>query len=1077
MRKTRSTGVRPALLFARAAAFVAASGLALVLLLGARAPRASYGHGTVDQEFAGPFTLSPPLTNALSQSFTPSQAALVAIDLFLSTDDANVESATAITVTIVELGDWSSVLGSATATAPANTRSTDASPFVLHLDFASTVTLTAETRYVMRLGSAETYQWAAQSSNPYTRGNAYVGSTSLDVYDFGFRTYYAPAPPSDTTPPVITYDLDPDLPANAWYRSDVTLDWTVTEAESSAVLDGCEDVTVEADQDITEFTCSATSAGGSSGPVTVEFGRDTVAPTIEAAVTAGTLSNGWYRSDVIVGFTCADGRSGIAPDACPDPQTLSDEGASVSSVARTVFDRAGDESAASNVVTVKIDKTGPAVTITPDRAPDVGDAYDHEVTFTATGDDGTGSGVASCDEPEAYDGPVSEDASVTMSCSDLAGNVGSATYHFAFVEPSDETQPTISASIWSGTKGNGDWYVSDVVVRFACDDEDSGIPEGNCPPDQTLSAEGVAVSSTAETVLDGAGNESDPSNVITVSIDKTKPSAQASALPAPNEAGWNSTAVTVTFTGSDSGSGLAGCDAPTVLSGDGAGQSATGSCSDVAGNTRSASAMNINIDRTKPSVTISASRTPDSGTDAYDHAVTFTASGDDGSGSGIAHCDAPETYSGPLSSAATVEMSCADNAGNVGTASVTFRYIDSTPPAIAFVLSPSLPAGGWYASDVTLTWSVVEAESPGTLVTAGCVNQHATSDRAYAMYSCSASSAGGQTSTVEVEFGRDATKPLLTSSVAGTAGAGGWFTSDVTIAFSCTDAGSGVASDSVPDVTVTTEGASQSVTSTGACVDHAGNVADAVTVSGIKVDKTPPTASLAVVSGTLGSNGWYVSNVVARTSGADDVSGPVSCTADQTLSADSGSHTFEGACTNAAGLETDAEALTVKLDRTAPSLSPSLSSTSVEQGGSLTVAANATDATSGVATSSCGSLDTGVVGSHSVSCTATDRAGNVATASIEYQVLSGGGVIVYGFRPPSGGGYGTFSFGGGTFEELLTATGCPRSTSVFFFNKQDGRFAVWIPGALVGAVNEEFLALFGGTPPLPDGSIFTARCV
>jgi hypothetical protein len=180
---------------------------------------------------------------------------------------------------------------------------------------------------------------------------------------------------------------------------------------------------------------------------------------------------------------------------------------------------------------------------------------------------------------------------------------------------------------------------------------------------------------------------------------------------------------------------------------------------------------------------------------------------------------------------------------------------------------------------------------------------------------------------------------------------------------------------------------------------------------------------------------------------------------------------------NAAGLITEAEELTVKLDRTAPSLAPALSSTTVQKGGSLTVTPNAADPTSGVAASSCAPIDTSAVGTHSAACEATDRAGNRATATVEYQVLSGGGVIVYGFRPPSSGGYGTFSFGGGTFDELLAAAGCPRSTSVFFFNKRDGGFAAWIPGAEVTAVNAEFLAIFAGTPPLPDGSIFTARCV
>lgn len=1037
----------------------------------------SYGHGDVDQEFVGPFTASPPLASVLAQSFTPAQATLVGVDVFLSTDGAVAESAASLTIDILDAADWSVVLGSGTGSLPAGTNSTNAEPYLLHVDFSSSITLTPETRYVIRLGIVPLYRWAAEISAPYTRGVAYVAGTPISAYDFGFRTYSSAAAPIDTTPPDIAYDIDPDLPVSGWYRDDVTLTWSVTDLESESNVEGCENQEATTDRDLATYSCAASSEGGAAGPVSVTFGRDTVAPTILATVTAGTLSNGWYRSEVTVSFTCADDRSGISDGDCPGSETLSTDGVEVSSTERTVTDRAGNPSLASNIVTVSIDRTAPEVTITPDREPDNGEAYDHAITFSATGTD-AGSGLSSCDAPKTYSGPASSSASVEMTCTDLAGNVGTATYSFAFTDPpEDTTPPTIIATILSGTKGHGDWYLSDVVVHFSCADDSSGIPDGNCPADQTLDTEGTSVSSIAMTVFDAAGNESAPSNVITVSIDKTAPNAEASATPVPNGAGWNNTAVTVTFSGTDAVSGGVTCDEPVILTTDGAGQSAIGDCEDAAGNSGSATIINVNIDRTAPVVAIVPNRPTDT-VDGYDHAVTFTASGDDGSGgSGVAHCDAPEIYSGPISGAASVEMACADNAGNIGTKTVTFAYVDSTPPVITFLLSPNLPVGGWYTSNVTLTWTVVEAESPGALLVAGCEDQAVTSDRLYTRYTCAASSAGGEASVVEVEFGRDATKPSIVATIEGTAGTDSWFTSDINVRFACSDGGSGVAIDTVPDIEISTEGAAHSVVSSGNCTDHAGNVADPITVSGIKIDKTGPTATIEVTAGTLGQGGWYTSDVVVRTSGTDNVSGPVSCSADQTLSADAATHTFTGSCSNAAGLTTEATSLTVKLDETPPALAPSLSSDEVAPGGSLTIAPNATDATSGVASSSCASPDTATVGAHSVSCTATDHAGNSATRTVEYEVTSSQGVIIYGFRPPAGGGYGTFSFGGGTFEELLGATGCSRTTSVFFFNKTDGTFAAWIPGAQVAAVNAEFLAIFAGTPPLPDGIIFTARCV
>ena len=95
---------------------------------------------------------------------------------------------------------------------------------------------------------------------------------------------------------------------------------------------------------------------------------DKTPPTISAApTTSPNGANGWSTSNVTVHFTCADVgaiQSGIPAGACPADQVLSTEGASVSSTAQTVTDAAGNTSAPSNVVTVKIDKTPPVITCT-----------------------------------------------------------------------------------------------------------------------------------------------------------------------------------------------------------------------------------------------------------------------------------------------------------------------------------------------------------------------------------------------------------------------------------------------------------------------------------------------------------------------------------------------------------------------------------------------------------------------------------------------------------------------------------------------------------------------------------------
>ena len=87
---------------------------------------------------------------------------------------------------------------------------------------------------------------------------------------------------------------------------------------------------------------------------------------------------------------------------------------------------------------------------------------------------------------------------------------------------------------------------------------------------------------------------------------------------------------------------------------------------------------------------------------------------------------------------------------------------------------------------------------------------------------------------------------------------------------------SSVATDSVPDVTVTTDGADQSVTNTGTCSDNAGNSAVPATFSNIDLDATAPSASTTLDRGA-DHNGWYNAPVGHTTSGTDATSGIATC--------------------------------------------------------------------------------------------------------------------------------------------------------------------------------------------------------
>jgi hypothetical protein len=113
----------------------------------------------------------------------------------------------------------------------------------------------------------------------------------------------------------------------------------------------------------------------------------------------------------------------------------------------------------------------------------------------------------------------------------------------------------------------------------------------------------------------------------------------------------------------------------------------------------------------------------------------------------------------------SVSASATDNAGNLGTSSsINYTVIkDASAPVVGHTLSPASPDGdnGWYRSDVSLAWSVIEAQTPLSVTEDGCADQNVTADRAATTYTCSASSVGGSAGPFDVTIKRDATAPTV----------------------------------------------------------------------------------------------------------------------------------------------------------------------------------------------------------------------------------------------------------------------------------------------------------------------------
>ena len=309
-------------------------------------------------------------------------------------------------------------------------------------------------------------------------------------------------------------------------------------------------------------------------------------------------------------------------------------------------------------------------------------------------------------------------------------------------------------------------------------------------------------------------------------------------------------------------------------------------CYDVQGNMGTAS-VKLKIDKTAPTAVLTPSGTAGANGWFTSDVTVKTTGTDDISGPVV--CSPDQTLTSETAGTA-VNGSCTNQAGLSTDASPISVKIDKTAPAATLTPSGTAGANGWFTSDVTVKTTgtddisgpvscspdqTLTSETAGTAVNGSCTNQ-----------------AGLSTDASPISVKIDKTAPAATLTPSGTAGANGWFTSDVTVKTSGTDDISGPVVCS-PDQTLTSETAGTAVD--GSCTNQAGLSTDASPIS-VKIDKTAPAATL-TPSGTAGANGWFTSDVTVKTTGTDDISGPVVCSPDQTLTSETAGTAVNGSCT------------------------------------------------------------------------------------------------------------------------------------------------------------------------------------
>jgi hypothetical protein len=192
---------------------------------------------------------------------------------------------------------------------------------------------------------------------------------------------------------------------------------------------------------------------------------------------------------------------------------------------------------------------------------------------------------------------------------------------------------------------------------------------------------------------------------------------------------------------------------------------------------------------------------------------------------------------------------------------------DSTPPVVRPIVSGTQGLNGWFVSDVQVSWSVADRESPVSSV-AGCVGTYVSQDTSGVTFTCTATSRGG-TTTQTVVVKRDTQPPFAEATASPAADLSGWRRVPVVVGFTGTDNLGPLTCD--PAVRLTRDGLQQGAT--GLCRDAAGHEARAQTPF-IHIDRTLPVITITSPLATT-----YARNSLVPVSFAcgDDLSGIMDC--------------------------------------------------------------------------------------------------------------------------------------------------------------------------------------------------------
>jgi hypothetical protein len=775
----------------------------------------------------------------------------------------------------------------------------------------------------------------------------------------------------DKTSPTIGHTQSPSANVNGWNNTTVTVTFTCSDALSGvATCTTPQTITTEGHNQPVTGTALDNAGNTATDPATVSI--DKTKPTISAARDRAPNANNWYDGDVIVTYTCSDALSGVA--TCSAPQTFG-EGAGQSATG-SVTD-AADNSESVTDAPINVDKTAPTITGAPTTSPNADGWYSGDVTIHWTCSDALSGIAGSCPADSVITGSGAA-LTASASVSDKAGNSTLATSAQVQIDRLAPVTTSDAPATWQNT---------DVTVNLSAVDDLSGVKStfitvnGGAPQagsSITISAEGTTVLQFWS--VDFADN-AELAHSVSIMIDKTKPTILGSRTPAANANGWNNSDVGVNFSCSDelNGSGIASCTGSATLTGEGANQSASGTATDVAGNSESATVSGISIDKTAPALAGAPTTSPN-GNGWYNGDVTIDWTCSDAL-SGIDGVCPPDDTISSEGTGLTAANAVSDRAGNTTNATSSPAVnVDRTAPVTTATAPPA-----WNNTDVTVNLSASDALSGvaathwsldgGADQTGNSVPVTTEGDHTLAFHSVDNAGNTETTQTIHVQI--DKTGPTIGHTQSPLANVNDWNNTDVIVTFTCSDALSGIASCTAPQ-TIATEGHNQPVT--GTALDNAGNTAtDPATVS---IDKTKPTIS-AARDRAPNANDWYDGDVTVTFTCGDTLSGVDSCAPPQTLG-EGANQTATGSATDAAGNSDSASETGINVDETAPTITGAPTTSPNGNGwynGDVTIHWTCSDALSGIDVCPPDSVVTDSGTGLTVSAAVSDLAGNTTVGT------------------------------------------------------------------------------------------------